>query len=351
LHHGSVVFTDYLIFLGGCAGLSALLVLLAGATLRRSAAREPVRRRRRRGGALGWTLPRVGPSLDFNPVLWRELHRRRPSRWVRVVWFVYVVLSVAASVTTLLIRGSTMGGELAPFVNAFQYSIGLLLVSVTSVTSLFEERVRGSLDVLMTTPLPTASIVYGKWWGAFRSALLVTVIPLGLAALVAVLPSSRRFAGAPPRDPVETWGLLVLLTGLMLAYGAAVTSFGLALATWVKRFGVAVGLSVSAFVLLAGGSVMVLLAVGPRVDDRAFAFLSPWYGAGELTYEIGDRWGGHEPVGWKIMWGVLYALAAVALLVATRATFNRCMGRMAEGAGRPPRYYVRRRIRRPVRDR
>src|SRR5262249_11915851 len=159
--------------------LSALLALLAAATLRRTATRESAPRRRRlRGGILGWWLPRIGPSLDFNPVLWRELHGRRSSRWLRVVWGVYALLSLGASVTALQARGTPTGDSLPALVNAFQYSIGLLLVSVTSVTCLFEERVRGSLDVLLATPLPTSSIVWGKWWGAFRNALLVMVIPL-----------------------------------------------------------------------------------------------------------------------------------------------------------------------------
>ena len=30
-----------------------------------------------------------GPTLDANPVLWREWHRKRPSRWSRGVWITY----------------------------------------------------------------------------------------------------------------------------------------------------------------------------------------------------------------------------------------------------------------------
>ena len=168
LRPGGVALEDYLFFLAACLVLSALPVLVATVRLRRSATRESARRPRRRGGVLGWHLPRIGPSLDFNPVLWRELHRRRPSRWIRVLWIVYFVGSLAATVLAFIAQAAAMGREMMPFVNAFVYSIGLLLVSVTSVTSLFEERVRGSLDVLMATPLSTGSIVYGKWWGAFR---------------------------------------------------------------------------------------------------------------------------------------------------------------------------------------
>jgi len=144
-------------------------------------------------------------------------------------------------------------------------------------------------------------------------------------------------------DP-KVMGLVLLLTMLMLAYGAAVTSLGLALATWVKRFGMAIGLSIVVYVVITGGSLLVLLAIRPTsVEGESFAFISPWYGAGELTFEIGSPFDSHEPIGWKIAWGVAYAVAALVLLIATRKTFDRCMGRVSDTGVRRPRYYVRRR--------
>ena len=46
--------------------------------------------------------------------------------------------------------------------NVVQVTVGLLLVSVGAATSLAEERVRGSLDVLLTTPMSTRSILAGN---------------------------------------------------------------------------------------------------------------------------------------------------------------------------------------------
>jgi hypothetical protein len=132
--------------------------------------------------------------------------------------------------------------------------------------------------------------------------------------------------------------LSALMFAMMLAYGAAVTSLGLALATWVRRFSVAVGLSVGVYVLLAAGSVLVLLAVGGYSDSlEGLASVSPWYGVGETTYHISES-GGTPPehVGWKLWWVFAYALAAIILAVATRLTFDRCMGRI-EGFERPRR--------------
>jgi ABC-type transport system involved in multi-copper enzyme maturation permease subunit len=74
---------------------------------------------------------------------------------------------------------------MAPWVNALQISTGLLFLSVIAATSLAEERARGSLDVLMTTPAETAEIVIGKWLGICRLvpplAIRPPLVVLGIA--------------------------------------------------------------------------------------------------------------------------------------------------------------------------
>ena len=79
---GFITTVDYAIFAAVAVVASALLNLLTVACLRRSIANEGRAAPRRRG----WSLRRArrflpGPSLDGNPVLWREWHRSRPSRW------------------------------------------------------------------------------------------------------------------------------------------------------------------------------------------------------------------------------------------------------------------------------
>ena len=65
-------------------------------------------------------------------------------------------------------RPRPMRDEVVGLMNGFQVAVGLLLLSVGAATSLAEERVRGSLDVLLSTPMSTRSILAGKWWGSFR---------------------------------------------------------------------------------------------------------------------------------------------------------------------------------------
>jgi ABC-type transport system involved in multi-copper enzyme maturation permease subunit len=321
---GSVVWDDFgrfgecAVFVGICIGLSAALTTFAILTLRLAARRGGVRAPSR------WRLPRMPvftPKLDWNPVLWHEWRRRTPSRWLQVIWGIYTVGSLGASVIALLIGSNR--GELAAFVNAFQFSIGLLLVSITSVATLFDERVNGSLDVLLTTPLTTGQIVWGKWLAGFRVVVLVMLLPILLAIGVHLWHGKSLGLGT-----------LLLLIFLMFAYGALVNSVGLALATWISRFGVAMGLSVAIYVLLAAGPVLLLFtASGHGPDMEGFACLSPWYGVGLSTFELASR---DEDLhfGWKLIWLLSYTLAALIVVYATRYTFDRCLGRAGRGSWR-----------------
>jgi ABC-type transport system involved in multi-copper enzyme maturation permease subunit len=347
LHDGGADPEDYAIFLATCLSLSALLTALAAMTLRCAAARE-LGRNRQRGGALSWCQVRSElfgselveffrilrmsvrlalPSLDFNPVLWRECRRLQPSRWVRAVWISYALLSLIACVVALAAWDTAGGNELAALVTTFQYSIGLLFVSVSSVTSLYEDRIGGSLDLLLTTPLSTSSIVRAKWWGTYRSVLLIMMLPIATVCCLALVNLEKHRA----RNMMQVLVFMPLLVGLMLAYGAVVTSLGLALATWIKRFGVAVGLNITTYVLVTGGLTLVLLAAGAdATSDAGMVFISPWFGVDQVTRVILEHPSFKLPisVGAVFLWELVYACVAALLLLATECTFDRCLGRI-----------------------
>ena len=200
--------------LGLCLALSAALATLAAGRLRAAATREPARAGAGAGLLLfGKGLP--GPSLDANPVLWREWHARRPTLWGVILWVLYAVLAVTCTATIASLTASSVSGRwvAAAFLNAMQVAAGMLLLSISAASALGEERVRGSLDVLLATPLSRRSIIWGKWWGTFR-AVPVLAVPPGLATA-----SVARHHGH--------WPGVVLVVGLVVAYGAALTSLGL----------------------------------------------------------------------------------------------------------------------------
>ncbi|AMV39621.1 ABC transporter permease subunit [Planctomyces sp. SH-PL62] len=316
-------------YLAGCLGLSALM---AGATIARirpvtlrqqGEAAQPARHRT--GGSrvrLPALLP--SPSLDANPVLWREWSRMRPSRWGRAIWVVYSVIAVAVTwlaIASVLTGGVGRMGDAAIFANIYLVGVGLLLLSVRAATTLSEERVRGSLDVLLTTPMSTPAILAGKWWGTFRLVPLLALLP-GVIGFTACLGSSR-------------WGHLLGLLALILAYGAAVISAGLAISVWVARQGRVLALSVGLYVAACVGWVVFAVVVfrdsnttGPMV-----AMGSPIYGPVFGTIGVlGDRFIG--PSGmmdvlpyWLLAWNAAYWTLAVVLFQAARFSFDACLGR------------------------
>ena len=96
---------------------------------------------------------------------------------MRLVWMLYWamgILWVFLALQTIMSSPST-NREMIAITNVFQVAVGLLLLSVTATTSLVEERVRGSLDVLLSTPLQTRTILAGEMEGAsgaFRNCSL-----------------------------------------------------------------------------------------------------------------------------------------------------------------------------------
>ena len=341
---GATSLLEPFVFLLGCVLLSSGLAWLSVARLRpvylaqSSRVPKPPRGPSRAGRAfrrrLAW-LP--GPSLDANPVLWREWHKNRPSRWVRGVWILYYALAAVFSVRLIWINLTNPAagrGEMAMFLNASLGLVGLLLLSASAATTLSEERVRGSLDVLLATPIPTRSIVRGKWWGAFRRAPWLAFWP-GLVSL-SLVPHSRT-----------GWGPLAaaLVPALIIAQAAALASLGLALATWISRVGRAATWTVTALVAsVIGWPVLCfLLSAGGPTNTTTIVISqgSPFYNLAMTTLLLDARGGmSNERSGiviGAIFWTVGYAAIAAGLLMATLATFDRCLGRTPEGLipGRP----------------
>lgn len=299
--------------------LSAVLAAFSAFRLRSVTAQEPGPPRRR----AGLRLP--GPTLDANPVLWREWHARRPTRWVLILWLLYAALAVACTATVAWMSGRSSGGPLAgaAFLNGLQVAAGMLLLSISAASALAEERVRGSLDVLLATPLSTRSVVWGKWRGTFRAVPLLA-IPPGLATAAVAWRHGH-------------WSGVVLVVGLVIAYGAALTSLGLALATWVPRLGRAVGLSVTAHVGVTVGWVvlaMLLTRWSGGLTGPGLASFSPFLGVMLPTVEMQSKGpsaaGWNEVVGWVTFWTLADLSLAALLLAAVLITFNRCLGRVDE---------------------
>jgi ABC-type transport system involved in multi-copper enzyme maturation permease subunit len=312
-------------------GLSASAVLVGSAIWR---IRRVVIRQLGRGqqASQGWpVIPnwlrqfhrRIGPSLDRNPVLWRECQRTQPSRWSLVLWGIYLLLCGGFSLYAIggSIAGQSWARSVGMIVNTLQVASGLLMLSISAATSLAEERQRGSLDVLMSTPLPTWSIVWGKWRGTFRLVPRLLILP-SLVAFAMSLHTGRYLGVA-------------VLAALILAYGAAITSLGLALATWVSRIGRVVGTTLGLYTIMCIAWIplaFMIFGKAPRSTILGAVAGSPLWGVAIYTARLGGDGSAYEfatQTVWTIFWILAYGGVAVALLLATLGTFDRCLGRVS----------------------
>jgi ABC-type Na+ efflux pump permease subunit len=237
---------DLAIFCGSVLTVAAALVVWSILNLRRAViatSGEPKKRKPRFGWIKKFWPSMPGPTLDGNPVLWREWHRNRPSRMARWLWRgLYVVTWTLAfwGVIAILIGFNGIVNDVAfDIALMIQLFFGFLMVAATSPTVLAEERTRGSLDILLSTPLTTRSIVFAKWWGAYRMIFGLTILPaFAVIFLAATAPDVPSYAGSlgANYNPVRltlTDRLIapVISVADFLVSGALIVSIGVLLAT------------------------------------------------------------------------------------------------------------------------
>ncbi len=317
---GEVSILDYLGFLAGSLAASAALVALAIRRLRAVVVRQA-------SGGAGRVSGRGrtrGPDLDRSPILWYEWHRKRPTPWLSALIRSYFATSIGFSALAIedsLRPLAPFHGWLPSYVNAFQVAIGMALLVIPAALATAEERARGSLDILLTTPLSSSSIVLAKWWGVYRQVPMVVALPALVAAVLAAV-----------KDSMEAWAFVALIVAEVLAMGAAWTSLGLAVSTWVPRVGRSVSTAASLYVL--GALALPILAMslfsGSGQLGAALAMISPFYGTFDLTVGIDSPRYIQGLVPWGLGWIAFHLAAAGLLLLATLATFNAGLGRIPE---------------------
>ena len=351
--------TDYVAFVGSVLALSAGFAILCVARLRQVLVRESGRRQKP-----GLRLPRLrrvfptlaGPSLDGNPVLWREWHRSQPSRLARVLWITVLGITwILAAWGTYEVFHEGPGGQNRSFLGmglGLQLLFGTLILSATAPTVLAEERVRGSLDILLTTPLSTRAIVVGKWLGACRGVLVLALLPVyGAILLAAITPTTPEWLARFPQTTAIPLNLgdriaaVVFCTIDVVVSCALLVSLGLLIATWVPRLGRAVALSVVAYFLSGIGWLFLVqflfiqfLYTQPAETIKKYQWLqnvamafSPVFGSFTSITVLDYADTSRLPT-WISIGIVTLAKAAITALFlwVTVKSFDHCMGRMPE---------------------
>jgi ABC-type transport system involved in multi-copper enzyme maturation permease subunit len=325
-------FADYGRYLVWTFGLAAIFTLLAVVQLRRvvlGQANRPIRIR----NARDFYRYRSPEQLDFDPLRWYERFRYRPSTLAQFFRFLLVVGALTAMAAAVFLP--TFYGrlrDLPSIVGQALVGINLMLVIVRAVSTLADQRSRGSLDILATTPFTTPAILWAKWRTGFAAAhwmlILAWFIPLGLWL-------SRRY----PSDSNWINGFVAVLFAYFqpLACAAMLTSLGLFLALQMKSFARAIGVAVVVYIALTVGWPLFLQILGvTRHTLVELQMLSPIVAFEMITSEKWPwYWRSSEfNLGAFISTGV-YVGAAVYFYVICLIIANRKMGRIYRTESRP----------------
>jgi ABC-type transport system involved in multi-copper enzyme maturation permease subunit len=350
---GQVDFWQYLGFFAATLGASTVLVVVAVWRMRPVARRGTDEgRNRHRLGWVGWLMRRLpGPALDGNPVLWREWHRSRPSRWMTVP-VVVVGGSTSAACLVGAVTALTQGldrraGEPTGLIVGFYCAIlqlifGLLMLAAAAPTSMAEERQRGSLDLLAATTLSTSTLVLGKWLGMLRQVALLAIGPgvLGLGLALSIKAPQTIPLGSPAlyygnlSDGAVLFGA-GLLIATILVHGALMASLGLALAVWIARQSRAIALCVGLAVIVGAG--WPILVANMRLGQgRGLACLSPVVAVFWLMGVVTEGRNVSGVLWWIIFWDVECLALSLGLLWLTVRTFDGRFDRVPDRPGRAP---------------
>ena len=189
-----------------------------------------------------------------NPVAWREAVTRAnaaSSNWMR---YSYLVCAMAAGIVFAIAYGSgtfpsvRMARDWLIWLVMIEFVMVLLMAANTSATAITRERDDGTMELLLSTPLTSRYIIWGKLRGLVSFAVPLMAVPAVTVLIVSLL---DLFRGATTPIVSLTGGLV--LPFLLAVYVAFVCMVGLQMSLKSRR-------SVQA--VLAAMGVLVVIAFG-----------------------------------------------------------------------------------------
>jgi len=149
--------------------------------------------------------------------------------------------------------------------------VALLIATNTAATSMTKEKESKTMDLLLTTPLTSKYILWGKLRGLVSFAAPLLAGPVLMLLLFATIGLSRK--ETPPVVWIET---AVELGALLVVYTALACVIGLRFSLTSKTNVSAVMSSVGLVIVLGGLASMIGLAMVDASRGEFGAFLAPF---------------------------------------------------------------------------
>lgn len=213
-------------------------------------------------------------NVWHNPVAWREACTRAAGgRFLR--WAI-VAGGLTASIIILVyyLRGDLKASEVPQWlagVTMIQFALAIIIAANTAATSITKEKESKTMELLMTTPLTSSYILWGKLRGLVSFVLPLLISPVVSLLLFAVVDALRDTSR--PAIPVEVAAEVGLL---LVIYTAAACVIGLRFSLTSRTNMSAVMTSIG--VILLGGGLITLIgfALVNASGGEFAAFCSPF---------------------------------------------------------------------------
>lgn len=195
-----------------------------------------------------------------NPVAWREAVTRGSAASSNLIRYSYIIGGVLAAVM-LLISYKTQALTAS---ETHDWLLGIVIIEFVSVllmaanaaaTAIARERESSTIELLLTTPLTSRYIIWGKLRG-----LVSFTIPLLAVPVITVLVFAVADLLDPPKQPVAHIASALLLPPLLLAYSAIACILGLHMS--LKNKGTIQALLATIAVLIVAGLGLGLCGYG-----------------------------------------------------------------------------------------
>ncbi|MCO6438721.1 MAG: ABC transporter permease subunit [Phycisphaerae bacterium] len=228
---------------------------------------------------------RAPRSVWSNPVAWREARTRAGGgavlRWAIILGGIGGSLMLFVMYVNGSLTADEVRGWLAKLMVS-QFAIALIIATNTAATSMTKERESKTMDILLTTPVTSRYILWGKLRGlvSFAAPLL-----LGPVVVVMLFGVYGLFQSESATSSPAAWiEVAPLMAAMMVIYTACACVIGLRISLVSRKNVTAVMYSVGAIVLLCGASWALGNQIVRNSGGEFGAFLAPFTPFTSLWY-------------------------------------------------------------------
>jgi ABC-type transport system involved in multi-copper enzyme maturation permease subunit len=213
-------------------------------------------------------------SVWNNPVAWREAKVRASGGGLLRLAIIAAGFAGPATLVLYHFGGGLSATELPRWLAALiliQFAVALTIATNTAATSMTKEKESRTIDLLLSTPLTSKYILWGKLRGLVSFAIPLLAGPV-LVLLLLALHGLFRDAG----QPIIWLETAPEVAALLVIYTAAACVLGLSISLRTRRNVTAVMYSVGVVILLSGVFSMIGFALVEASGGEFGAFLAPF---------------------------------------------------------------------------